>query len=62
VAPRNFAAFLRKSKNDKQNYCGAPLQKKAADFGSRREAVLKDRHRSHHSGGFITEGEAHDYR
>jgi hypothetical protein len=61
VAPHNFAAFLRKGKNDRQNYVVLRC-KKAADFGSRREAVLKDRHRSHYSSGFTTEGEEHDYR
>src|SRR5271163_4054610 len=37
-------------------------RKEATNFCSRREAVLKGRHRSHHSGGFTTDGEAHEDR
>jgi hypothetical protein len=47
--------FAKKQKRQaKLLWCSAV--EKEADFGSRREPVLKGRHRSHYSSGFTTEG------
>jgi hypothetical protein len=53
VARKNFDAFLQVKKTVKI----PAMLAQARDFGPRREAVLKGRYRSRHSGGFITEGE-----
>jgi hypothetical protein len=50
--------LFAKGQKDSGNSCGAPR----GGLLSATRPVLASRHRSHHFGGFKTEGEAHDYR